>query len=151
LHVTTDVLIRRPKADELDSVREVVQTVVDEIYGGLWAQPSLPIDKEDWSVGFAAIVDNCIVGIVLTHEEWISDLWVLRESRGRGIGQKLLAQGETEIAGRGCRTFRLRVIKSNRSAVNFYLRNGWQVEREFPHENLPVRMLEMTKRGLQEL
>jgi ribosomal protein S18 acetylase RimI-like enzyme len=147
----TDVLIRRPKADELDSVRAVVQTAVDEIYGGLRAQPPLPIDEEDWSVALAAIVDKCIVGIVLTHNEWISDLWVLRESRGRGIGQKLLAQGETEIAGRGCGTFHLRVIKSNESAVNFYLRNGWRVEREFPHEKLPVTMLEMTKRRLQEL
>jgi len=64
----TDVLIRRPKADELDSVRAVVQTVVDEIYGGLWAQPPLAIDEEDWSVALAAIVDKCIVGIVLTHE-----------------------------------------------------------------------------------
>jgi ribosomal protein S18 acetylase RimI-like enzyme len=118
---------------------------VDETYGGLWAQPPLPIDEEDWSAALGAIVDGCIVGIVLTREEWISDLWVLRESRGRGIGQKLLAQGETEIAGRGCETFRLRVVKSNRSAVNFYLRNGWQVKREFPHENLPVTMLEMTK------
>jgi hypothetical protein len=37
----------------------VVQTVVDEIYGGLWAQPPLPIDEEDWSVALAAIVDKC--------------------------------------------------------------------------------------------
>ncbi len=145
-----DALIRRPKADELDSVRALVQTVVDETYGGLWAQPPLPIDEEDWSAALAAIVDGCIAGIVLTRQEWISDLWVLRESRGRGIGQKLLAQAEAEIAGRGCETFRLRVVQSNSSAVNFYLRNGWQVAREFPHEKLPVTMLEMTKASPQQ-
>ena len=31
-----DMLIRRPQPEEHDSVRAVVQTVVDEIYGRLW-------------------------------------------------------------------------------------------------------------------
>jgi ribosomal protein S18 acetylase RimI-like enzyme len=75
----------------------------------------------------------------------ISDLWVLRESRGCGIGQKLLAYDEAEIARRGLGTSRLRVVKSNISAVNFYIRNGWQVKREFPHKTLSVTMLEMAK------
>ena len=141
----TELLIRKPKAHELDSVRMVVRRVVDETYGGLWASSALPVDEEDWSLALVAIVDTRIVGMVSTHEEWVSDLWVLRESRGRGIGRKLLAMGEAEIARRGCGTFRLRVVKSNASAVNFYLQNGWKVKREFHHEKLPVAMLEMTK------
>jgi ribosomal protein S18 acetylase RimI-like enzyme len=122
-----------------------VQTVVDEIYGGLWAPAPLPIDEEDWSLAWVAVVDTRIVGMVLTSGEWISDLWVLRENRGCGLGQRLLAQGEAEIAGRGRGAFRLRVVKSNTNAVNFYLRQGWRVEREFPNERLPVTMLEMAK------
>jgi hypothetical protein len=43
-----DVLIRRPHPKEHDSVLAVVQTVVDEIYGGLWASPPLPLDEENW-------------------------------------------------------------------------------------------------------
>jgi ribosomal protein S18 acetylase RimI-like enzyme len=147
--VMTEVLIRRPNPQEHSSVRAVVQTVVDEIYGGLWAPPPLPIDEEDWRLAWVAIVETKIVGIVLTHEECISDLWVLRESRGRRIGRQLLAQGEAEIAGRGHRTFRLRVVKSNTTAVNFYQREGWRVERQFPHERLPVTMLEMIKSSRQ--
>ncbi len=123
----------------------IVQTVVDEIYGGLWAPAPLLIDEEDWSLAWVAIVDSSIVGMILTGEEWISDLWVLRENRGCGVGKRLLAQGEAEIAGRGCGTFRLRVVKSNTMAVGFYLRQGWLIEREFPNERLPVTMLEMTK------
>ena len=96
-----EALIRRPKPHEYDSVRAIVQTVVDETYGGLWAPPPLPVDEEDWPLAWVAVVDMKIVGMVMTHEEWISDLWVLRESRGCGIGQRLLAQGEAEIAGRG--------------------------------------------------
>lgn len=145
LHVMTGALIRRARASEQDAVRSVVQTVVDEIYGGLWAPAPLHIDEEDWSLAWVAIVETNIVGMVLTCEEWISDLWVLRENRGHGVGKRLLAQAETEIAGRGRGTFRLRVVKSNTSAVSFYLRQGWRVEREFPNETLPVTMLEMNK------
>jgi len=140
-----ELLIRGPRVDELDSVRATVQAVVDEIYGGLWAAPPLQIDEEDWSRAFVAIADERIAGVVLTHDEWISDLWVLRESRGQGVGQKLLAKGESEISRRGFGTFRLRVVSSNSAAISFYLRNGWQVIREFPHEKLPVTMIEMTK------
>lgn len=139
-----EALIRRAKAGEEDCVRSLVQTVVDEIYGGLWAPAPLRIDEEDWAAALVAIVDTRIVGMVLTIDEWISDLWVLRENRGRGVGKRLLAQGETEIAARGRETFRLRVVKSNALAVGFYLREGWSVERELPNERLPVTMLEMT-------
>jgi ribosomal protein S18 acetylase RimI-like enzyme len=83
--------------------------------------------------------------MVLTHEEWVSDLWVLREHRNRGVGRQLLFDGEAEIAGRGHATFRLRVVKSNVRAVRFYDRLGWRVAREFPHETLPIDMLEMSK------
>jgi len=86
-----------------------------------------------------------IVGMVLTSHEWISDLWVLRRARGQGIGRRLLAQGESEIADRGYRTFRLRVVKSNTAAIGFYQGNGWRVQREFSHESLPIMMLEMGK------
>ena len=139
------MVIRRAAPDEHDSVRALVQTVVDEVYGGMWAPPPLPIDEEDWSLAWVAVSESGIVGMVLTHEEWISDLWVLREQRGHGIGQKLLLQGEAEIAARGYLTARLRVVKSNVRAVSFYDRLGWSVAREFPHETLPIGMLEMSK------
>jgi hypothetical protein len=67
-------LIRRPQPDEHDSVRALVQTVVDEIYGGLWAPPPLPVEQESWHLSWVAVVDTKIVGMVLTQEEWISDL-----------------------------------------------------------------------------
>jgi len=143
-----EVLIRRPAPHEHDSVRAVVQTVLDETYGGLWAPPPLPVDEENWDLSWIAVVDTKIVGMVLTHEDWISDLWVLRESRGCGFGQKLLAQGEVEIAARGHRIFRLSVIKSNTAAIEFYQRQGWKVVREFPHETFAVTMLEMVKASL---
>jgi ribosomal protein S18 acetylase RimI-like enzyme len=141
-----EALIRRALPHEHESVRAVVQTVVDEIYGGIWAPAPLPLGEESWHLSWIAVVDTTkIIGVVLTHEEWITDLWVLREGRGFGVGRRLLAQGEAEIVGRGHRTFRLRVLKSNSAAIKFYHRQGWLVTREFPHEKFPVRMLEMVK------
>lgn len=140
-----DVLIRRPQPEEHDSVRAVVQTVLDETYGGLWAPPPLPVDEENWHSCWVAVRDAKIVGVVLTTGEWLDDLWVLRESRGYGVGQRLLAHGEAEMVARGHQTLHLRVVESNAAAIGFYRHHGWQVARVFPHERLPITMLEMLK------
>jgi GNAT superfamily N-acetyltransferase len=140
-----EILIRRPQPEEHDLVRALVQTVVDEIYGGLWAPPPLPIDEENWLSSWVAVHDWKIVGVVRTSGEWLDNLWVLRESRGHGVGQRLLAQGEAEILARGYETMQLRVVQSNAAAIKFYRRHGWQIARAFPHERFPITMLEMSK------
>jgi ribosomal protein S18 acetylase RimI-like enzyme len=141
----TDMLVRRPQPEEHDSVRTVVQTVVDEIYGGLWAPRPLPVDEGNWHSSWVAVRDAKIIGVVRTSREWLDDLWVLRESRGHGVGQRLLAQGEAEIVARGYETLHLRVVQSNAAAIKFYRRHGWRIARVFPHEKFPITMLEMFK------
>src|ERR1700741_2168040 len=96
-----EVFIRRPQPLELHSVRALAQTVVDEIYGGIWAPPPLSVEKEGWQQSWIAAADEKILGVVLTNEEWLDDLWVLPEARGRGFGQRLLAQAESEIVACG--------------------------------------------------
>jgi ribosomal protein S18 acetylase RimI-like enzyme len=140
-----DVLIRRPQPEEYDSVLTVVQTVVDEIYGGLWAPTPLPVDQGNAHLFWVAVRDAKIIGVVRTSAEWLDDLWVLRESRGCGVGQCLLAQGEAEIIARGYETLRLRVVQTNEAAVEFYRRHGWRIARAFQHEIFPIEMLEMSK------
>jgi GNAT superfamily N-acetyltransferase len=139
------VFIRRPQAKELESVRAVVQVVVDEVYGGLWAPPPLPVDEDGWDLSWIAVLDAKIVGVVLTSGEWLDDLWVLRENRGCGVGRRLLAQAEAEIIARGHETLRLRVVQSNAAALAFYRRHGWLTARAFLHEKFPITMLEMVK------
>jgi GNAT superfamily N-acetyltransferase len=140
-----DVLVKRPQPEEHDSVRAVVQTVVDETYGGLWAPPPLPVEEENWHSSWVAVWDAKIIGVVRTSGEWLDDLWVLRENRGHGVGRRLLAHGEAEIIARGCETPRLRVVESNAAAIEFYRRRGWRIARAFPHERFPITMLEMLK------
>ncbi len=97
-------------------------------------------------VGAAGIVHAAkIVGVTMTREDFVTDLWVLSEYRRQGIGQKLMAQAESEIASRGYSKLRLRVVKSNTVAVNFYFGQGWQVAREFPHEKFGHAIYELSK------
>jgi ribosomal protein S18 acetylase RimI-like enzyme len=109
------------------------------------APSQVPIGQANWFSSWLAISGEEIVGVVMTRDEWLSDLWVRRDSRGTGIGRKLLARAEEEIRGRGHDTIRLRVVKTNTPAVDFYRRHGWRVQREFPHEKYGHMMLEMTK------
>ena len=46
-----EVFIRRPKPHELQSVRAMVKTVVDEVYGGVWAPRQLPTDARNRQCG----------------------------------------------------------------------------------------------------
>jgi hypothetical protein len=79
-----DMLIRRPQSEEHDSVRAVVQAVVDEIYGGLWAPPPLPVDEENWRSSWVAVRDAKIIGVVRTSGEWLDDLWVFAKAGDMG-------------------------------------------------------------------
>jgi ribosomal protein S18 acetylase RimI-like enzyme len=142
-----EVVIRRTQPHEYDSVRGLIEIVATETFKDLFAPNPVPLEfkDEDWPLAWVAVSDAKILGVIITNHEWVDDLWVLREHRRRGVGTKLLTQGESEIASRGCQTCRLRVVKSNLIAIQFYLRQGWQIAREFAHEKYHHPMLEMAK------
>ena len=145
-----DVVARKPQPHEYDSVRVLIETVANETFRDLFAPNPVPLKfkDEDSLLAWVAVSDVKILGVTITGHEWISDLWALREHRRQGIGSRLLAKGESEIAGRGHNTCRLRVVKSNTIAVQFYLSQGWQIAREFAHEKYHHAMLEMAKSAL---
>jgi GNAT superfamily N-acetyltransferase len=121
--------------------------VVDEVYGYLWQVASSldvraiiasRIAAENWSKAWVAFDDNKLVGTVLTHEDWIEDLWVLQDFRGKGIGKRLLLRGEEEILERGHHVLRLRMVEANTRALG--------TVRRFRHETLRfIDMLELQK------
>lgn len=140
-----EIVIRRIRPDENSSVQELVQAIADETFAYLFATLRVPLGESNWGSAWLAISGEEIVGVTMTRDEWVSDLWIRGDSRRTGIGAKLLAHGEREIRSRGHNVMRLRVVKSNTRAVHFYQSQGWRVNREFPHEKFAHMMLEMIK------
>ena len=142
-----ELVIRRPQASEYGTVQALIETVANETFKDVFAPNPVPLKfkDEDWPLAWVAVSDEKIVGVIITNQEWVDDLWVLREERRQGVGSRLLAKGEAEIATRGYRTCRLRVVRSNAVAVQFYLKQGWQIAREFAHEKYHHAMLELAK------
>lgn len=151
--MSIEVVTRRPYPSEYHSVQALIEIVANETFKDLFAPNLVPLEfeNEDWLRAWVAVANQKIVGVIMTNEEWVSDLWVFREHRKQGVGTRLLAQGEAEIASRGHHTCRLRVVRSNAVAVQFYLGHRWQIVREFAHEKYHHGMLEMGKLLPQEL
>ena len=94
---------------------------------------------------WVAVDEKGLAGVALTSGEWVDDLWVAAKARGGGIGAALLSRCEAEIRDRGISHARLRVVSANRKAIGFYEAEGWTAEREYDHEGLQVKMLDMGK------
>jgi ribosomal protein S18 acetylase RimI-like enzyme len=139
------IVIRRAQPGENDSVHALVQAIADETFAYLFAPSQVPIGEANWLSAWLALSGEEIVGVTMTQNEWVSDLWVRSDSRRIGVGGELLAYAEREISSRGHDSLRLRVVKSNTRAVKFYQEHGWKVQREFPHEKFGHTMYEMTK------
>jgi len=138
------VTLRKALAHEHSAIQALVQAIADETFADLFPPP-VPFGEPDWHAAWLAISEDAIVGVMMTDEEWVSDLWISRDHRRCGVGSMLLAHAEGEIRNRGHRLFRLRVVQSNVRAVVFYQRHGWHIHREFPHEKFGHAMLEMAK------
>ncbi len=143
--MSVGIVIRRVKPIENDSVHALVQAIADETFAYLFAPSQVPLGEANWLSAWLALSGEEILGVTMTQGEWVSDLWVRRDSRRAGIGGELLAHAEREIRSRGHDALRLRVVKSNTRAVEFYQNHGWRVQREFPHEKFGHTMFEMTK------
>jgi GNAT superfamily N-acetyltransferase len=143
--MSAEIVIRRAEPSENESVHALVQAIADETFAYLFAPSQVPIGEANWLSAWLGISGKEIVAVTMTRDEWVNDLWVRSDHRRTGIGGKLLAHAEREIRGRGRHTLRLRVVKSNTRAVEFYQNHGWSVHREFPHEKFGHMMLEMTK------
>lgn len=71
-----------------------------------------------------ATVDRRVIGLVVTADDEIEQLYVDSEHRGTGIAAALLQHGESVIAREHRRAF-LAVVDGNARARHFYERHGW--------------------------
>ena len=116
--------------------------VVREVYGDLIPEAA-PHRAGDWRGALMAEVDGRILGVVVSEDDWVEDLWVIRERRREGIGSVLLAAAERHIAARGHTEGRLRVVARNLDTRRFYGAQGWTETASYPHESWGFMMIEM--------
>jgi GNAT superfamily N-acetyltransferase len=125
--------VRRATASDVEAMRYTVHVIMCEVYGHL--TPELPPPPEDdWSRGWVAKSPHGLIGVGLTGNDTIDDLWVLAAHRGSGVGSVLLSALETEIAERGYALAKLRVVAENARARKFYAKHGWREVKTYPHE-----------------
>ncbi|MFP4473124.1 MAG: GNAT family N-acetyltransferase [Candidatus Omnitrophota bacterium] len=66
---------------------------------------------------------------------FLSKLYIVRSSRGRGLGKAVLDYAERRAREADCRSITLTVYQGNTSAVDFYRRQGFclkeEIERDF--------------------
>jgi GNAT superfamily N-acetyltransferase len=136
---------RYAQPDDLQAIEQVVSNAVLECYGHLLSDYRFDA-AENWSGSWVAENDGKVVGVVLTGGDWVEDLWIAASHRQLGIGTRLLAIAENEIADRGHDVGRLRVVSENARALQFYSRRGWSEASRYPHEINGFEMAEMTKR-----
>jgi GNAT superfamily N-acetyltransferase len=137
-------LVIRPAAADVASIEQLVLDVAREVYGKLIPGDEPPT-AGSWSHGLVAEVAGRIVGVVVSDDDWVEDLWVAREYRNRGIGAMLLGAAERQIANRDYTEAQLRVVAENLDARRFYAAHGWAETVSYPHERWGFAMVEMVK------
>ncbi|HVJ40417.1 MAG TPA: GNAT family N-acetyltransferase [Dongiaceae bacterium] len=136
---------RYAKPDDLRGIEQLVSRVVLECYGHLLSSYKFDAD-ENWPGSWVVESEGEVVGVMLTDDDWVEDLWIAVPHRNRGIGAQLLSIAESEIAERGYEVARLRVVAENGRALRFYARHGWAEGSRYAHEINGFEMLEMMKR-----
>lgn len=138
--------VRRIRPAELSEVVSFVDTVIAEVYPHLISDHARPLaDPHHWRQGWRAAANAETLGAGRTAQDYITDLWVHRDYRGRKVGAALLSALEEEIAARGHKEMRLRVVEDNRQARKFYLNHGWREVKTYPHERDGHLMVDMLK------
>jgi GNAT superfamily N-acetyltransferase len=138
------VVIRPASEHDLGAVQRFVSSVASAVYGHLF-EGDPPRPEGNWADSLLADLDGRIIGVVVADDDWIADLWVAEDCRGQGVGSRLLAAGERQIAGRGHEQGYLRVVAENFGARRFYARQGWAETESYPHEKWGFAMIDLTK------
>jgi hypothetical protein len=76
----SELVIRKPQISEYGWVKALTETVADETFKDLFAPNPVPLKfkDEDWPLAWVAVSGEKIVGVIITNQEWVDDLWVLR-------------------------------------------------------------------------
>ena len=132
--------------NDLDQISNIVLEVTREKYGHLYSNElMISNDPNSWKRSWVVAVNNIIVGVGLSNDDCIDDLWLRSQYRRRKIGSDLLSILESQIKKSGHLQARLRVVAENEAARRFYRRHGWQELKTYPHEKWGFLMVDLQK------
>ena len=119
--------IRKAKKSDLSDLFELEKICLKHPY----LEKDVLYELEDNPVSniLVASMDNLVIGYI---DYWITfdssticRICVLPEYRNKGIATKLLSNCENELKNQNVEFLTLEVRASNQSAINFYLKNGF--------------------------
>ena len=132
--------------NDLEQISNIVLEVTREKYGHLFSNElMISNDPNSWKRSWVVAVNNIIVGVGLSNDDCIDDLWLRSQYRRRKIGSDLLSILESQIKKSGHLQARLRVVAENEAARRFYRRHGWQELKTYPHEKWGFLMVDLQK------
>lgn len=104
---------------------EHLASILDMPDGGLFVAN----DEQGEHIGHILLLCNQIDSVAEIPQAWVYDVSVRPDWWGRGVGQRLMAHGETFARQQGLEYIGLGVTAGNERAVKFYRDQGYGVER----------------------
>jgi len=102
---------------------------------GLTLYPHWPYENFCfWKDALLAMDGAAVIGIARSKGTWLTDLWIAKDWRGRGVGRALLKAAENKMRQHGVRMAHLRTPVKNSPAIAFYRGRGWRIEKQILHE-----------------
>ena len=131
-----EIALRTARPEELDRVAEIYWQAWHESHA-----PSIPraVVEHRGPAFFrdrvkrldpppvVALRDGRVLGFVAWRQDRLDQLWIAPEGRGLGLGSRLLAHAEAQMAAAGHGLLWLDCKVGNESARRLYEKHGWQV------------------------
>lgn len=134
-----DFIIRDSKPEDLDFILELVEETFKEHIMKTHGKWNLNEQREYWQnnldPAYHKIIESNkdpigIYAVSRRQDEIVLDLiFLLPEYQGQGIGSHLLAELINESK-QGRNPLRLRSLRSNQAAIDFYLHKGFKIYQE---------------------
>ncbi|WP_052878406.1 GNAT family N-acetyltransferase [Vibrio coralliirubri] len=132
--------IRKAQAFDLASIQELARDTINACYrsflgdeGVDWFINSGESDKEvEKQLSNCVVLEsnNQIQGYCVFENDFVHILMVSPNIQRSGFGATLLKHVENEMSTLGHEHYRLETFKGNEQAIQFYLKNGWSIDRE---------------------
>jgi GNAT superfamily N-acetyltransferase len=134
--------IRAARADDLETLLQIQREAAVAALAHIFDQSRYPFPSDEirelWREALAdpdvelyiAEVDGDPAGVVSIGQEFLSELYVVPEHQGTGVGSALHDRALERLKERGTARAKLGCLEENHAARRFYERRGWELTDE---------------------